>query len=228
MIDVNRRNFDPEYIRKELVKLDMVLVEKLTIYILGGAVMAINDIKPGTKDIDVLVQDDRDHKKLVDSLEACGYFLLQSQGLSKPYLQLSATALENLDGFRWEIFIKYVAKKLQLTDKMKIRARMLYSGEKLAVFLLSNEDIFLLKGMTERDRDLEDMAILARHGLDYDAILDECIDQSNLDQRGNNWEASLVLKCDELKERYGIEIPFIKKLRKMSEKRMASSNKRQT
>ena len=48
---------------------------------------------------------------------------------------------------------------------MKLRARMLYSGEKLTVFLLSNKDIFLLKGMTERDRDLEDMAILARHGL---------------------------------------------------------------
>ena len=61
----------------------------------------------------------------------------------------------------------------------------------------------------QRDRDLEDMAILARHGLDYEAILDECIDQSNLNQRGNNWEAFLELKCKELNEKHGIVVPFL-------------------
>ena len=51
-----RQNFNPEYIKEELTKIDTVLVEKLNIYLLGGAVMAINDLKPGTKDIDVLVE----------------------------------------------------------------------------------------------------------------------------------------------------------------------------
>ena len=147
--------------------------------------------------------------------------------MSKQYLELSAIALENLDGFRWEIFIRYVAKKLQLTDKMKHRAVPFYKGKKLSVYLLSNEDVFLLKGMTERDRDLEDMALLSRSGLNYNSILEEFTDQSHMDKRGNNWEASLVLKCDELNVRYGIEIPIIKKLRKMSEKRLASGNRRQ-
>ena len=81
--------------------------------------------------------------------------------------------------------------------------------------------------MTERDRDLEDMAILSRSGLNYNSILEECTDQSDMDKRWNNWEASLVLKCDELNVRYGIEIPIIKKLRKMPEKRLASGNRRQ-
>ena len=119
-----------------------------------------------------------------------------------------------------------MAKKLKFSDMIKNRARSFYSGKKINVYLLSNEDIFLLKGMTERDRDLEDMAILVRSGLNYDAIIDECIDQSNKDQRGNNWEASLVLKCHELKEQYGIEIPFIKKIREISEKRLARCSKR--
>ena len=89
-----RQNFNPEYIKEELTKIDTVLVEKLNIYLLGGAVMAINDLKPGTKDIDVLVENDRDHKTLVASLEACGYILLQPQDLSKQYLELSAIALK--------------------------------------------------------------------------------------------------------------------------------------
>ena len=226
MITDDRQNFDPDYIKKELMELDAVLIEKLSIYLLGGAVMAINELKPGTRDVDVIVENERDHKILVDCLEGCGYILMQPQNLSKPYNELSATTLENLDRFRWEIFIQYVAKKLKFSDTMKNRARSFYSGKKINVYLLSNEDIFLLKGMTERDRDLEDMAILVRSGLNYDAIIDECIDQSNKDQRGNNWEASLELKYHELKEQYGIEIPFIKKLREISEKRLASGSKR--
>ena len=47
---------------------------------------------------------------------------------------------------------------------MKQRARKRYTGIKLTVYVLSNEDLFLLKGMTERERDLEDMAILAKSG----------------------------------------------------------------
>lgn len=228
MISGDRRNFDPEYINKELMQLDMVLANKLNIYLLGGAVMAIIDLKPGTKDIDVLIQNDQDHRNLVESLEACGYYLLQPQDLSKPYKELSATALQNSDGFRWEIFIGYVAKKLTLSENMKHRARILYSREKLTVYLLSNEDLFLLKSMTERDRDLEDMAILARSRLNYDIILEECVDQSNKDQRGNNWESSLELKCNELREKYGVVVPFLKKLRKMAENRMTNASRKET
>ena len=228
MINKDRPNFEPWYIIKELLKIDQMLGEKLNIYLLGGAVMAINNLKSGTRDIDVLVQNKEDLKILADSLEVCGYTLLQPQDLSQPYMKLSATALENLDGFRWEIFIEYVAKKLALTGTMKQRARKRYTGIKLTVYVLSNEDLFLLKGMTERDRDLEDMAILAKSGLKYDIILNECIDQSNRDQRGNNWEASLELKCKELNEKYGILVPFHKKLVKLAEKRMINGNRKRT
>ena len=210
------------------MKIDKMLGDELNIYLLGGAVMAINNLKSGTKDIDVLVQNKEELKTLACSLEVCGYILLQPQDLSKPYMKLSATALENLDGFRWEIFIEYIAKKLALTDKMKQRARTMYTGKKLTVYVLSNEDLFLLKGMTERDRDLEDMVILAKSGLKYDIILDECIDQSNRDQRGNNWEASLEVKCKELNQKYGIRVPFLKELEKLSEKRIINGNRKRT
>ena len=100
MINPDRRNFAQEYITKELERLDVVLSEELSIYLLGGAVMTIAGLKPGTKDIDVIVEDERVHDILVGSLEKCGYHLLQSQDLYKPYKELSATAMENLGGFR--------------------------------------------------------------------------------------------------------------------------------
>ena len=172
MINSGRENFNQEYITRELNRVDEVLTEKLSIYLLGGAVMAMNGLKPGTKDIDVIVKDKRCHRILVRSLEKCDYYSLQSQDLCVPYRDLSAIALQNIEGFRWEIFIKYVAKKLALTDGMELRAGKIYSGKKLTVFRLSNEDMFLMKGMTERDRDLEDMALIARSDINYDIVLE--------------------------------------------------------
>jgi hypothetical protein len=71
-----------------------------------------------------------------------------------------------------------------------------------------------MKAMTKRDRDLEDMSILARSGLDYGIILRECTSQSKMDPTGNVWESSLYEKCLELKNMYGIEVPFLKELKK--------------
>ena len=226
MIDSDRANFDPDYVTKELKRLDGVLIDKLSIYLLGGAVMAINGLKPGTKDIDVIVENERDRRILVSSLEECEYYALQPQDLSRPYVELSATAMQNLEGFRWEIFIKYVAKRLCLTDTIRQRAGKIYHGKKLTVFRLSNEDMFLMKGMTERDRDLEDMALIARSDINYNLVFDECVEQSERDSRGNIWESSLYEKCEELKEKYEIDVPIRKKLRKISEKKMIKAKRK--
>ena len=190
--------------------------------------MTIAGLKPGTKDIDVIVEDERVHDILVGSLKKCGYHLLNPQLMSKPYNELSATAMENLEGFRWEIFVEYVAKKLALTNSIRLRTTNIFSGEKLTVSRLSNEDMFLMKGMTERDRDLEDMALIARTGIDYKLVLNECVQQSEKDQRGNIWEASLYEKCEELKEKYGIDVPIRKKLRKISENKMIKGRGRRS
>ena len=162
MIDPDRSNFNPAYVENELDKLDGTLNEELHVFVLGGAVMAMDGLKTGTKDIDVIVGDEKSHDILNKALQSCGYILLQTQDLSRPYQELSATALQNLEGFRWEIFIKVVAKKLTLSDGMLNRARVMYKGTKLKVFRLSKEDIFLMKGMTSRDKDLEDMFLMAK------------------------------------------------------------------
>lgn len=215
-----RRNFDPEYIRTEFAGLDNSLSKKLRVFVLGGAVMAMEGLKDGTRDIDVLTEDKKNQQILVEGLEKCHYHLLQSQDLSKAYQELSATSLENLDRFRWEIFIKYVAKKLALSRTMANRAVKMYRGKMLSVFRLAKEDLFLLKGMTERERDLEDMFLLAQSGIDYDIVFDECKRQSESDERGNVWEASLNEKLKELENSYGIHVPFRKALEKIAEEKM--------
>ncbi|OWP57422.1 MAG: hypothetical protein B2I17_00460 [Thermoplasmatales archaeon B_DKE] len=115
---------------------------------------------------------------------------------------------------------------MSLTNTIKKRAVKIFSGEKLIVLRLSNEDMFLMKGMTERDRDLEDMALIARSGIDYNLILNECVEQSEKDIRGNIWESSLYEKCVELRGKYGIDVPIRNKLRKISEDKLINARKR--
>lgn len=200
------------------------MTKGLSVYVLGGAVMAIEGLKDGTRDIDVLTEDKAAQEILVESLEKCYYYLLQPQDLSKAYQELSATSLENIDRFRWEIFIKYVGKKLALSGTMMSRAIKMYHGKMLTVYRLSKEDLFLLKGMTERDRDLEDMSLLAESGIDYDIVFDECKRQSESDNRGNIWEASLNEKLKELESSYGVRVPFRKALEKIAEEKMIGLN----
>ncbi len=218
-----RQDFTPDYISEELACLGKKLPKMLTIYVLGGAVMAMEGLKPGTRDLDVIVENEADHKLLVDTLEECGYVLVQPQDLGRPYVDLSATALENVDGLRWEVFIHFIAKKLYLSEGMKQRSSQMHSSGNITVQRLSNEDLFLLKAMTERDRDLEDMSLLSKTGLDYDLIFDECRQQSDSNSKGHIWEASLNEKLKELELHYGIRVPFRKKLEAIAEEKMLAS-----
>ena len=95
------RSFDSKYVKKELAKIDKALVEKTRIYITGGAVMAFAGLKIGTKDIDVIVESDKNLINLVSALSETEYYKVSGARLLPPYVDLSATVLENTDGFRW-------------------------------------------------------------------------------------------------------------------------------
>lgn len=182
--------------------------------------MAMEGMKSGTRDLDVIVADAESHRILVHSLNECGYTEVQSQDLNLPYQKLSATALQNTYGLRWEIFIKVVGKKLSLSNSMKGRASTLHSGDFLMAYGISREDIFLLKAMTERERDLEDMSLIAKSGIDYEVVFEECVGQSEINGEGHIWEASLNEKLKELEEQYGVYTPIRKKLEKIAEEKM--------
>ncbi len=213
-----RREFSLGYIENELTRLDSGLASPLDIYVAGGFVMAHRGLKPGTKDIDVVLEDRPRFRNLVKLLLRHGYRELTVNVLPSAYVNLFASAiLENSDGFRWDVFEKVVADKLALTETMKSRATPSYKKKKLRLFLLSKEDVFLMKSVTDRDRDLEDMFLLARSGLDYDAIFEECLVQSELTDRV--WESGLYERCEELNERYGVKVPFLNKLRRVADEK---------
>jgi hypothetical protein len=136
--------------------------------------------------------------------------------ITRPYREMQTSIiLENLEGFRWDIFLKKVYGKLSLSSQMQNRATAIYQSGNLKILMASKEDLFLFKGITSREADLDDAGKLAQSGLNWDIIREECRCQSKV--TGYCWEDALYQSLIGLKEKYGISSPIENELRKVAE-----------
>ncbi|MEM3555970.1 MAG: hypothetical protein QXF56_04600 [Candidatus Micrarchaeia archaeon] len=118
-------------------------------------------------------------------------------------------------GLGFDLFVKTVCGALKLSDAMSDRSEMLGKFGRLTVRVVSNEDVVLFKGVTQRPDDVNDIAAIVRtSGVDWGIILDECVLQS----RKKLWYGLLYDKLVELKEKHGIDAPIKKKLLELDRK----------
>ena len=213
-----RVRFDGGYVSRELRKVGNALTTPVNLYLIGGAAMIRYGLKAATKDIDVLFSTHEEAVELVRALGKSGYHPIQTSRLTPDYQTMFATQiLENADGFRWDIFHEFVCRKLRLSPDMIKRARSLQKAGHLTVWLISKEDIFLLKSVTERDDDVIDLLMLARSKLDWGAVLKECLNQSREDFI---CEIDLYDKLDTLKTSYGLETSIYDSISKIAQDQM--------
>jgi len=214
-----RRAFDKDYLKQEFDKLTDKTTQSLTLFLIGGGAMAFYGLKDATKDIDIILTSSEDLNSLKAALENTGYKTPEPTFITTPYNNMQTNViLENKDGFRWDLFVNKVCNALTFTVTMKQRARQLYKGNRLTVSIAAKEDVFLFKGITEREADLDDMRILAESGLQWDIINQEC--QSQSAASGRIWEDALYQKLIDLKAKHHIESPIEKLLRDSAEKKL--------
>lgn len=214
-----RRSFDKDYLRQEFNKIDAIAQEPMTIYLIGGGAMAFYGLKAATKDIDIILCTEEDVVNLKTVLDVVGYKDPNPITITRPYNKMQTNImLENIDGFRWDVFLTKVCGKIALSEDMQNRANSLYQGNRLKVFIASKEDLFLFKAITTRDADLDDTRILAQSGLNWTTIAQECKKQSQ--RSGLCWEDALCQTLDALKTAYSIQAPIEKVLRKTAEQKV--------
>ena len=213
-----RRSFNKNYLQQEFDRLD-AKTKPITLYLIGGGAMAFYGLKDSTKDIDIILTNLEQLSSLQNALSTLGYKKPAQALITKTYCKMQTNAImENTDGFRWDLFINKVCNALMLSEGIKQRAKPLYKGTNLTVLLTSKEDIFLFKGITEREADLDDMRILAETGLDWKLINKECQTQSAA--AGVPWEMALFQNLQDLSERYHIDSPIAKELRIVAEEKL--------
>jgi len=215
MVYMSRGRFDLTYIETELRKIGGLIPEPSRIILIGGANMIYRGLKAATKDVDIVVVESSDLKTLSGTLKDMGY--IEIKELPRDYQKLGTSVImRNSDGFQCDIFYGQVCQGFILTPRIMERAELQGRFDKLTVSLMSPEDLFLFKSITERELDLDDMRILVESGIEWDVVFDECRKQSGY----KIWEAYLLVRLEELEKKYGIQVPIYRKLYRLAEHRL--------
>ena len=197
-------------LRRGLEALGEQLETPVDVYLLGGGNLILRGLKDSTKDVDLVVEDGQTFFAVAETLQDQGY---EERGdLEAAYTQLDPSLVLEKEGFpRWDIFVETVAGQLQLTGAMIGRCDHSVEYGNLHVHLLSLTDIFLFKSITEREGDLEDVALIGKQAdLDWDEIFEEIKTQ---EARTEQFFSFAVLDTlDVLDERHDIVAPITERL----------------
>lgn len=162
---------DEHTIREQFRELAGILEDEVTVYLIRGGALTLQDLKSATKDIDLIVRGGSKLARLKDALEAEGY--REPESLTEEYDELEAAFIVENGIRRFDVFNQQVAGVLVLSEAMVDRSRHLFDIGPLSVRMISLDDIFLFKAVANRDDDVDDMVTLAQAGVDDTIILEE-------------------------------------------------------
>ena len=140
--------------------LGQALTRPIKVYILGGATLTLRDIKESTLDIDIIVEDSSSYKALIEALQTLGFIREDRLRFRNPITDESIDVDVG----------KFI--RLPFYAELKKDAQLLGVFGNLTVFLLSNESIILFKSLTEREKDIDDIAtILRKENINWDKLI---------------------------------------------------------
>ncbi len=204
-----RRVFGESILRETLESIAKNLKEVIEIYLIGGGAMMFYELKPATKDIDIVFKNRKDLEAFIVASKKAG--IVHAGSIGKEYENMGTTIiLRAPSGIQLDLFNRVVCNALELTQGVKERATHHADMGKLHIHLMSREDIALFKSITEREADLDDIRTLAEAGLDWTLVEDECLKQ----KKPGYWAQFILVKMADLKDKHGIDInlPKIKEL----------------
>jgi len=199
--------FNKNELDELLTRVGIEISKPIKIYMIGGCALSFKDLKPATKDIDIIVTS-RDDFDIFDSSMKKNGFKSMSDKESEFYA--TALAVYMKEESRIDVFLKEVGKMLVLSYGMTQRAEKYKEYGKLGVYLVSNEDIFLFKLMTSREGDTYDCDRLMKEGLDYDVVYNEIIGQSK--EEGKRWFFWVYESLCKLENHNSIKTPLKNKV----------------
>jgi len=211
LCDLYRVQFRPPPTVSDLVasigRWAKLLRHPVTAYLLGGANMVLRGLKPSTVDIDAIVDSEEDYRAVEEAILNAGYSRAAESEWTQGDVRASPSNIFTHRSFmRIDLFTHSVTRKVALTDTVKSRATTGISIGNLNLRLLDLHDVVLLKLATTRERDVGDIASIARkHKLDWRLILHEFLQLPT----GVIKELSFLFldTLDVLEAVYGVKVP---------------------
>jgi len=205
MINVNEQ--------EELFKLISNFLEKdLSCIAIGGTAMMFSGYKTTTKDIDLVFKNNEDRDIFVKAIYSLGYRQKTLKGIydKKRIEHQGKPIMYTRVDERFDLFVENIfGFKLDFSDKNIVQKQVFSGKKKLTLVVLPKEYIILLKSVTSRPKDFEDIVTIINleKKVDWDLIINEAFRQEN----NNSW---IVLDLEEtmLKLKKFISKDYIKRL----------------
>ena len=189
--------FGSSAIRRQFSELADLIEDELTVYLIGGGALTLEDLKNATKDIDLIVRKESELRQLWNVLRSVGYE--PQEDLAEEYSELETAFILEKDRRRFDVFHQQVAGVIYLSDSMISRSRHLFDEGNLSVRMVSLNDIFLFKAVANRQDDVDDMIRIAQGGIDDAVLVDEIMTQLEL-LGSDDFIGSMKQKLDRLED----------------------------
>lgn len=198
--------FNQDHLEDILVCLAAKLAKTTIIYIFGGAVMVYRKMKPATKDIDILFEKDSDYHDFIAAAKECGFVTTSIPSDYKLFF-LSAMLQNHHTYGRLDLFLRKVCGKFEFNDQVKKRAVLFKEIGKLQIYFIALEDIVLMKALTDRDRDLDDIKVILG-ALDFKKAIDA------LEHQKIEYQREILERLLDFEEKQGLRLSIPSTLRK--------------
>ena len=186
--------------------------ENINGYLIGGLAMIFHGTKISTKDVDIVFTTEKEAGIFENAAVKSNFY--KDNILTDENNKLGArTVLRSPEGYSFDIFVDIICRGLILSDNMRERSKQILSMEKMTLFAVSLEDIFLFKSITDRPDDLADMAMIAGAGIDWKYIEDEIRSQPD----NWKWIPLYYAKLNELESKHDIVSPSKKRFKEEAE-----------
>lgn len=197
----------------DYLKSDLVCVA------IGGTAMMFMRYKNATKDIDLVFDSEGERTRFITAIEALGY---KERALADTYDEKrkkhgGRPRMFTRGEERFDLFVKNVFGH-NISTRDPFTERRDYLGKKeFTIHLPTKEDLILLKAITRREKDHEDIEtiISIEKNIAWDAIIDKAISQA----KQNEWLlVDLEATLQELKKRTFIPNKHFKRIYQAQER----------
>lgn len=188
----------------------------ITGYAFGGTAMMFSGLKDETKDVDLLFEKPEDRQEFIRAIKSMGFAESTPSGIYIPEKLRNphAPLMYKREDARFDLFLEKIFKTI-LSPNMKENVFAMHEYKEahtLRIKVFRTEIIVLLKAITDRDRDFEDILTIVKKDshFDWQYLIDEVIWQY---QHGDSWALLNTEKMlQELKEYVFIEEKYVKQL----------------
>lgn len=180
------------------------LSKKICVYAIGGTAMMLRSIKDATLDIDIVFDKKKDRDEFILTLKNLG--AKESDATLVYSLKNNTPFILEIQNARFDLFINKIITST-FSEKMKERASETHEfGKNLIIKVADPHDIIMMKSVTSRTKDLEDItSIFKKSKINWDLIIEEAEEQINL---GNETAVlSFGEKLEKLNNQKLISIP---------------------